>query len=201
MQPTINKLLFLLVTMITAGGGAYFGTYLREKRKNRATAEDIDRLTRAVEAIKTENAAQLAELAHQNGIVIEQLKARHQLRVAAIDRRLAAHQEAYELWRTLISTMHSSSSSFATTVMACQTWWDRNCLYLESEPRQAFYTAYMMAGSVRQRSEYGSSMSQDALKAASEHERKIYECGEIIVQAVALPSLAAGAEKERISKS
>jgi hypothetical protein len=183
-----------IVTLMIVVGGYWVG-YLQEKGKNRATAEDIGKLTRAVEDIKTENAARLAEISHQNAVLIEQLKSQNQLRAAAIDRRLQAHQEAYELWRKLIGAMHSDD--YDKVVLECQTWWDQNCLYLEKEPRQEFYQAYMFAGSVRQRSLYGSGMSQDALNVAIENERKIYECGNVIVRAVELPALADGAEGKR----
>lgn len=183
----------IVTLMIVAGG--YCIAYLQEKGRNRATVEDIGRLTRAVEDIKTENAARLAEISHQNAVLIEQLKSQNHLRAAAIDRRLQAHQEAYELWRKLIGAMHSDD--YGKVVLACQTWWDQNCLYLEKEPRQEFYQAYMFAGSVRQRSQYSDRMSQDALDVARENERKIYECGNVIVRAVELPALADGAEGKR----
>jgi hypothetical protein len=38
--------------------GGYYIAYFQEKRKNRAAAEDIDKLTRVAESIKTENTAQ-----------------------------------------------------------------------------------------------------------------------------------------------
>jgi len=53
------NLLALLVVAIIAGVGAYFGSYLREKAKNLASHEDIDRLVRATEEIKAEVSANL----------------------------------------------------------------------------------------------------------------------------------------------
>jgi hypothetical protein len=44
----------LFVVALVAGVGAYFGTYLREKAKNRAIHEDIDRMVKATEDIKAE---------------------------------------------------------------------------------------------------------------------------------------------------
>ena len=83
-------MLTFLLTIIAAGCGAYFGTYLREKGKNLATKEDLAELTRIVEAIKNEHAKEL-----------EVVKGRQQLRMAALDKRLQAHQEAFALWRRL----------------------------------------------------------------------------------------------------
>lgn len=65
-------------------------------------------------------------------------------RLAALERRLQAHQEAFELWRKLISHTHEPDK-IGTVVMQCQEWWDRNCLYLEERARTAFRLAYMSA--------------------------------------------------------
>jgi hypothetical protein len=48
------NLLTVFVVALVAGIGAYFGTYLREKAKNRAIHEDINRVVRATEDIKAE---------------------------------------------------------------------------------------------------------------------------------------------------
>lgn len=48
----MELLLAALVSLIAAGAGAYFGAYLREKAKNLATREDIDKLVRQTEEIK-----------------------------------------------------------------------------------------------------------------------------------------------------
>jgi hypothetical protein len=46
--------LSFVVGLIGAGVGAFLGAYLSEKGKNRATREDVDRLARAVEEMKSE---------------------------------------------------------------------------------------------------------------------------------------------------
>jgi len=108
----------------------YAPSYLAEKGKNLATREDVAAITNEVERVR-----------HQYGALVEELKARHQLRMAALDRRLQAHQEAFTLWRNLISEPVESGAA----VIACQTWWEQNCLYLEPNVRQAFVEAYMNA--------------------------------------------------------
>jgi hypothetical protein len=60
-----------IVTLLIVAGG-YYIAYFQEKGKNRAAAEDVGKLTRVVESIKKENAAQLAEISHQNAVLIEQ---------------------------------------------------------------------------------------------------------------------------------
>lgn len=108
----------------------YFSAYLAEKGKNLATKEDIAKITREVERVR-----------HEYSAVLEELKARHQLRTASLDRRLQAHQEAFTQWRTLIAAPQESGDA----VVACQSWWEKNCLYLEPKVRQAFVEAYMNA--------------------------------------------------------
>jgi hypothetical protein len=65
------------------------------------------------------------------------LDRQNQLRLAAIERRLQAHQEAYALWRKLVF----SGDDYETTdpvVIECRAWWNNNCLYLTPGARQAF---------------------------------------------------------------
>ena len=108
----------------------YLPGYLSEKGKNLATKEDIAAITDKVESVH-----------HQYNALLEELKARHQLRTASLDRRLQAHQEAFTHWRALIAGPNESGEA----VIACQTWWEKNCLYLEPEVRQAFVEAYINA--------------------------------------------------------
>jgi len=65
-------------------------------------------------------------------------------RLAAVEKRLNAHQEAFALWRKLISHVHRHNE-IGKVVIECQEWWDRNCLYLEERARNAFRVAYMSA--------------------------------------------------------
>ena len=108
----------------------YLPSYLSEKGKNLATKEDVAQITRQVEEVRHEYAA-----------LVEKLRARQQLRMAAVDRRLQAHQEAFTHWRSLFSNPLEAGSN----VLTCQAWWERNCLYLEPSVRQAFLVAYSNA--------------------------------------------------------
>jgi hypothetical protein len=107
----------------------YLSSYLTEKGKNLATREDVEAITDKVESVRTQYAT-----------LIEELKARHQLRLAAVDRRLQAHQEAFMLWRKLTSATYTDE--IGKVVMECQAWWEQNCIYLEPTVREAFVVAY-----------------------------------------------------------
>ena len=123
------------VGALVAGGVAYLvvkyflSSYLSEKGKNLATREDIEGITRKVEDVRTQYLS-----------LVEELKARHQLRLAAVDRRLQAHQEAFTLWRKVMAATHTDD--IGKVVIDCQSWWEQNCIYLEPGVREAFVTAY-----------------------------------------------------------
>lgn len=111
---------------------SFIPSYLAKKAENLATREDIAAITHEIERARSEYA-----------VLIEQLKARNQLRMAALDRRLQSHQEAFELWRELLGAVHTDG--IGKVVMKCQSWWERNCLYLEPMVREAFVAAYSSA--------------------------------------------------------
>lgn len=180
-----------IVTLLIVVGG-YATAYWQEKGKNRAAAEDIGKLTRAVEDIKTENAKQLAEMVHQNAVLIEELKSRNQLRIAAVDRRLQAHQEAFALWRKL--NQHLSSDRLFEIIAECDNWWTHNCLYLEDDAREAFSDAYWNAHMYRnlERTEaHQPNVRAQAIQLRMDRMAKVTEAGNRIARAVSLPGLSA----------
>lgn len=147
--------------------------YLGEKGKNLATKEDIAEITRRIEDVKT-----------QHALVIEASKATHQLRLAAIDKRLQAHQEAFELWREMMTVVHQEANLTGPIVMKCQEWWNRNCLYLEPKARDAFSLAYSSIGHHR-----GLIVARTDVEAIKSNWLNIIGAGDIIVRAVELPGL------------
>lgn len=113
---------------------------------------------------------------------ISALNRQNQLRLAAIDRRLDAHQQAYALWRKLIFTS-TKEPAFGDVIIECQTWWNNNCLYLDPESRKAFFNAYMAA--TDRPFLLG---SRDTL-AIQENYGKMISAGEVIVKGIALPTI------------
>jgi hypothetical protein len=147
----------------------YLPSYLSEKGKNLATKEDIALITREVEEVR-----------HEYTTLVEELRARQQLRMAAVDRRLQAHQEAFTHWRSLFSNPLEAGSNVAT----CEAWWEKNCLYLEPSVRQAFVVAYSNA---HMRDEFVRIRAE--AKLITEAWGKVMAFPDILFNAVQLPPL------------
>jgi len=146
-------------------------SYAAEKGKNLATREDIQEITRKIEDVK-----------HQYNTLLQLQSQHHQLRMAALDRRLQAHQEAYTLWWKVFGAVHDPQR-IGPAVMECQEWWTKNCLYLNAEARDAFSVAYHAAHNHKDLVKSG---DRDALKYNWE---LIQNAGPKIAEALALPAL------------
>lgn len=120
--------------------------YLAEKGKNLATKEDVAAITREVKRVEDEYARGIEALKQQYAVVLQQLHTASELRLAAADARLKAHQEAFALWRRMIGEGHSGDR-VPQLVLDCQEWWEHNCLYLSPEASTAFVKAYAAAHS------------------------------------------------------
>lgn len=176
MEPIIHFILRYGFEGLVAGFLVFFlikyflPGYLSEKGKNLATSEDITGITSKIEAVKSDYS-----------VLLEALKSKNQLRLAAIDKRLAVHQEAFSLWRELISKIHTDEIDVA--VFRCQSWWESNCLYLEPNAREAFSTAYHAAASHKTFIE-----ARDVVL-IQQNWARINEAGQVIVETVQLPRL------------
>ena len=165
--------------VIAAAVVAYFlhsfvPSYLSKKADNLATREDIAAITREIEEVKNSYA-----------VLLEGTKTRNQLRMAALEERLRAHQEAFALWRGLNRVAHDADgSTLRPEIQKCQDWWDRNCLYLTSESREAFAGAFWAA-------HYLTSEMQAKLPPQDVQRRweQLSLAGSVLVASVALPPL------------
>lgn len=153
-------------------------SYVTKKGSNLATKEDIREITRKVEEVRSEYRD-----SQQNRVLIERDRQRHELRLAALDRRLTAHQEAYTLWWNLLGSVHKKDE-IGKVVVECQDWFVRNRLYLEPEVARAFSEAYHAAFNHRDYVE-----ARDPNIDIKENWNTIRKVGEIIVEAVRLPIL------------
>src|SRR5882724_8673979 len=84
----------VLILFLVSAAGAYFGSYLKRKGENLATKEDIKELTHLTEQVRNEYAKVLENFSYEN-----------RLRLAALDRRLEAHQQAFALWYRLTNSV------------------------------------------------------------------------------------------------
>lgn len=167
---------FLLIGVLIASG---LGAYVAHKGRNLATKEDIANITRKVEEVKVVFAAQLEEQAQQN-----------RLRLAALDKRLEVHQQAYVLWRKLLSAVYTDH--VVDVVVECQNWWIANCIYLNAEVRDAFVTAWLAAGRHRDLLR-----SQGDQAAVYKNWDELQACGDAVLRSAGLPGFGAH-EKEQV---
>ena len=168
---------------------AFFPAYLGRKGQNLADKEDIASITRQIEEVKVNYSMLVEQFKAERAMLTERFKADHQLRMAAIDKRLQAHQEAFALWRKLMAGVHTDKVHDA--VMECQSWWEKNCLYLGEEARNAFSMAYSSAGSHKMLLAGRADVSS-----IKESWKSIRGAGEVIVKGVALPGLTAAERLE-----
>lgn len=157
--------------VIGAGVAGFLGAYLGEKGKNLATKDDIATITQTVETVKRQ---------HQE--VIENLKAGHQLRMVAAERRLQAHQEAFTHCRELFNSMHSPEVN--AVAGECLKWWESNCVYLGPESHQAFFDAFWAAAKHQSFLD-----ARSPAKEIQENWAKITRAPNVILQEVSLPTL------------
>ena len=184
LELTVGLLSLIAVSIALLLWRSYFPAYDGEKAKNLATREDIQEITGRVEEVKTFYAAQIKDLEHQNALVLERLRADQQLRMAAAEKRLAVHQEAFTLWRKLLMSAHSDQ--VLKVVIECQEWWERNSLYLAPQARDGFNRAYFAASAHQE-------LVQDRTNAelVKSNWQLILTAGDQIVAGVELPSLGA----------
>jgi len=164
--PWWNYVLLILLSFL----GGYFGSFIKKKGEIAATKKHTEELQKTL---------------HQNKILLEEHRTHSSLRMAAIDKRLQVHQEAYTLWKKLLSAIHDEI--IGEVVVECQGWWDKNCLYLSPESREAFYTAFQCAFNHKSYLNVPPEMKDKDL--INSNFDKITKAGEIIVSSVELPSL------------
>jgi hypothetical protein len=176
-------LVLLLIGVAVLVWRSFLPAYLGKKGENLATKEDIAAITNEVERVKSFYAKELKQLEHWHERLLEELRWKQQLRMAAVEKRLEVHQHAYMLWRKLRSKLYSDDIN--SIVLECQEWWRSNCLYLAPAAREAFRLAYSLAADHRNLVARGPASGVDA----KENFEIIMKAGEAIVSGVELPTL------------
>jgi hypothetical protein len=164
-----SLVLIAVVALATSGIGAY----LAEKFRGVATKEDVADITRLVEAVREAFGAREAAREQQ-----------YRLQLAALDKRLAVHQEAYARWRRLFFAVHHPEE-VGQLVSDNQRWLDDNCLYLAREAEDAFVSAQGAAWL------YRDLLAAEGPTSAlvKESWEKVETCGAKIRAAVGLPPI------------
>jgi hypothetical protein len=168
--------------------GAFLKSYSKKKGENLATKEDVADITKKVEEVK-----------NQFFILQEENKQKNRLQLAALDKRLEKHQEAYSLVWKLIKANSGTKKEMDDMVFDCQEWWINNNLYLSKEASQAFRTAYISA--IDYYTEYrmmGKDRNSEFTKKCWDNLKK---SGEIIQESVALPGLSPENREELLNKN
>jgi len=170
----------LCLIVVVQAIGYFLRSYVQKKGENQATKEDIATITAEIEKVRQLYASQLEELKSS-------LDVTNRLRSAAVEKRLEKHQEAYTLAVHLLWNLRKESE-LPKIILTCQDWWLKNSLYLNSEARQAFQMAYLIAPTINQIGYHGESAKVVAdVRAAID----------AIVRGAALPPLGSG-EAQRL---
>jgi hypothetical protein len=104
-------------------------------------------------------------------------------RLAALERRPQAHQEAYALWRRLLFA-DKRNAQIHEAVIQAQEWWEQSCLYLTSDARSAFQQACLAAH------DHAALLNIHAdVGDLQEAREKVRRAGGVILKAVNLPSI------------
>jgi hypothetical protein len=112
---------------------------------------------------------------------------RQQARLAALDRRLEAAQQAHTLWlhiSRLFPIDEASDPFVESTLRESRQWWDKNSLYLTAEARRAFMDAFKAAIALVSMRAEGS-----LITVAREYAKDIESAGRIIEESVYLPAI------------
>jgi len=175
--------------------GQFLPSYVRKKGENLATKEDIASITAKIEEVRAGYALFLQQHSHEHEKHLERVNREHAMRMAALEKRLEAHQQAYALWRKLVANVHQRDK-IGAIILECQDWWQNHCLYLDPEARQAFYMAYSSAH--LHPNLLGGERSEEAARMVRENWQHIIGAGDVIVRGAALPPLGANAEHELV---
>lgn len=129
-------------------------------------------------------------------IVISKESRKGQLAVASLEKRLEAHQTAYSIWRNLIFSVHDEEKLSEISITA-QDWWEKHCLYLDPESREAFRASIFSAGI--HKDFLREPRSKESLKSIKENWATIMKPGKTLVEGVYLPSLAEDTKPDGIN--
>jgi hypothetical protein len=115
-----------------------------------------------------------------------------QLRMAALDRRLEAHQKAYSLWcrlRDVSASKTTSSEQVDEIVGKCRDTWEDNRIYLSPKASKAFRDAFLSAPILHGLYRRQEPLSPSDEKARNEKWNTLMKAENIILDSVGLPNI------------
>ena len=139
----------------------------------------------------------------QKDIEQQRLDRKHHLSMAAIDKRLVAHQEAFTLWDEAWRTVHGPQDKISAAIYKARQWWAKNCLYLEPSVNEAFLDFLWALGQhhtllATQRGLRQNGFDDlDARLDVAENWTKIRDVDNVIFAACELPSFSTHSETEK----
>ena len=107
--------------------------------------------------------------------------------MAAIDKRLEVHQEAYALWTQIVAAVHHEN--IGEVVGKGEEWWKNNCLYLDAESRNAFKNCLFSAMIHGDVLDGPRPRDEETNKMIKENWQILMKPGQTIPAGVALPDL------------
>ena len=106
--------------------------------------------------------------------------------LAALDKRLAVHQEAYREWKKIIGAV-CGGERILNTVLEAEKWWNNNCIYLDPASRQAFRDCIFRVFENKERLKEDN--YKDFIRKSPEIWKQIMKPGQTIPEGVALRHL------------
>jgi hypothetical protein len=113
-------------------------------------------------------------------------------RLAALAKRLEAHQEAFHLWRRLLFSLNNPEE-LSKIIQKAEPWWETHCLYLDEKYSNSFHASLIGAGMLQ-------SVTKD-VETRKDIFNKIYETGKNLTKGIGLPHLEAVEDKSKLFKS
>ena len=106
-------------------------------------------------------------------------------RLAAVEKRLEIHQEAFSRWIKIFWSLNDAK--VVLLVLEAQEWWTQNCIYLDPRSRDAFRKYLINAHSFR---------LTDDREERKQVMAEFIEVGDFILEGVALPPVGADLTQE-----
>lgn len=173
----LDYTLVWLASLLGAGIGTWVTSYFSEKGKNLATKEDIAGITRSVEEVKNEY-----------NLLIEEIRSRNSLKMAAIDKRLEVHQQAYTYWNEIVS-VHKQEQLLDSIIVRAQSHYNLNCLYLDATVSKEYHDMLYWASHYHDILRECKEGDETALQQRKDFLALLKSIGNLIRMAVSLPSI------------